>query len=216
MILSLTAEQRSRVIQEALEKYQPIQNAEELDQAMQVVAKLSPQVVVEIGTFRGGSLRCWQACAAGDALLVGTDTPGTPPEVQANLKACLFPAQVGKIFLGDNRSKSFRDEALQYIAEFKRMRHGKEHAQPIDFLFIDGNHHWEDVSLDYALWEPFVRSGGIIGFHDILETNHPEIDSPRFWREKVLGEDRDKWSFSTACIAADLTKAYGIGLVQKK
>lgn len=39
--------------------------------------------------------------------------------------------------------------------------------QPIDFLFIDGDHQTASVLADYWHWSPLVRSGGLIAFHDI-------------------------------------------------
>lgn len=38
--------------------------------------------------------------------------------------------------------------------------------QPIDFLFIDGDHRYEAVRQDIDSWLPHVRDGGIIAGHD--------------------------------------------------
>lgn len=38
--------------------------------------------------------------------------------------------------------------------------------QPIDFLFIDGDHRTRWTIVDYHYWEPFVRPGGLTAFHD--------------------------------------------------
>ena len=38
--------------------------------------------------------------------------------------------------------------------------------QKIDLLFIDADHSYKGVSLDWKNWSPFVRKGGIIAFHD--------------------------------------------------
>ena len=38
--------------------------------------------------------------------------------------------------------------------------------QPIDYLLIDGDHRTAWTILDYRFWEPYVRTGGIIAFHD--------------------------------------------------
>ena len=38
--------------------------------------------------------------------------------------------------------------------------------EPIEFLFIDGDHEYNAVKLDFDLWEPKVMNGGIIAFHD--------------------------------------------------
>ena len=40
----------------------------------------------------------------------------------------------------------------------------------IDVLFIDGDHTYDGVRADYALWSPLVRPGGVIAFHDTVPT----------------------------------------------
>jgi predicted O-methyltransferase YrrM len=39
-------------------------------------------------------------------------------------------------------------------------------ASAFDFLFIDGDHSYEGCRKDWDIYSPFVRSGGIIVFHD--------------------------------------------------
>lgn len=38
----------------------------------------------------------------------------------------------------------------------------------LDFLFIDGDHSYDGVRLDYELFSPLVRSGGLVALHDIV------------------------------------------------
>ena len=38
--------------------------------------------------------------------------------------------------------------------------------QPIDYLLIDGDHRTAWTITDYRFWEPYVRTGGVIAFHD--------------------------------------------------
>jgi predicted O-methyltransferase YrrM len=46
----------------------------------------------------------------------------------------------------------------------------------IDFLMIDGDHSYEGVKADFNLYHKLVRKGGIIAFHDILDTQlHREL-----------------------------------------
>ena len=40
--------------------------------------------------------------------------------------------------------------------------------EPIDFLFIDGNHSYEQVLADYLMYSPLVKRGGVIAFHDTI------------------------------------------------
>jgi hypothetical protein len=37
---------------------------------------------------------------------------------------------------------------------------------PIDYLLIDGDHRTRWTLADYHYWEPYVRTGGVIAFHD--------------------------------------------------
>ena len=39
--------------------------------------------------------------------------------------------------------------------------------EEIDVLLIDGGHSIENVTEDFNLWSPFVRSGGCVLFHDL-------------------------------------------------
>lgn len=39
-------------------------------------------------------------------------------------------------------------------------------SENIDYLFIDGSHHYEDVKQDFDMWFPKVNVGGIISIHD--------------------------------------------------
>jgi hypothetical protein len=52
----------------------------------------------------------------------------------------------------------------------------------VDFLFIDGNHSYEYHKGDFQNYSKFVRSGGIIAFHDIFgQYRH-------FWQELLNNE----------------------------
>ena len=37
----------------------------------------------------------------------------------------------------------------------------------LDFLFIDGDHSYNGVKLDFEMYAPMVRENGLIAFHDI-------------------------------------------------
>ena len=47
-------------------------------------------------------------------------------------------------------------------------------TEPVSLLWIDGAHDYENVKLDFTLWEPHLILGGIICFHDALYClSHP-------------------------------------------
>lgn len=58
----------------------------------------------------------------------------------------------------------------------------------LDFLFIDGDHTYEGVKMDFERYSPLVRKSGIIAFHDITphdRVHDPEgfVGVPKFWSE---------------------------------
>jgi len=59
---------------------------------------------------------------------------------------------------------------------------------PIQILFIDGDHDYENVLLDYEKWSPFVSKRGYMMFHDYRRGG---VGGPRKVVHKVvLPEDR--------------------------
>ena len=46
----------------------------------------------------------------------------------------------------------------------------RDWAQPIDFLFIDGDHSYDAVALDWSNWSPFVTPAGVVVFHNARVT----------------------------------------------
>ena len=57
-------------------------------------------------------------------------------------------------------------------------------GQPLDYLFIDGDHSYQGVKSDFRMYSPLVRKGGIVAIHDVAE--HPTAlgsEVSRFWDE---------------------------------
>jgi predicted O-methyltransferase YrrM len=54
---------------------------------------------------------------------------------------------------------------VRFIRDFSRSA-AKTWSEPLDFLFIDGDHTEAACRLDFEDWERFVQPGGVILFHD--------------------------------------------------
>lgn len=59
--------------------------------------------------------------------------------------------------------------SFEFAADFK---------EPINLLFIDGNHDYEAVLQDYEQWSPLVKPGGMIAFHDVVLGENPDPVGP--------------------------------------
>ncbi|NJL04044.1 MAG: class I SAM-dependent methyltransferase [Chloroflexaceae bacterium] len=56
---------------------------------------------------------------------------------------------------------------------------------PVELLFIDGSHAYEDVLTDFVLWFPRLVEGGVVAFHDAMRwAKWPDV--PRFVDRHVL------------------------------
>jgi predicted O-methyltransferase YrrM len=52
----------------------------------------------------------------------------------------------------------------------------QQFMDPIDLLFIDGNHAYSYVKADFEAWYPKVRIGGVIAFHDYNNPICPDVE----------------------------------------
>lgn len=78
----------------------------------------------------------------------------------------------------------------------------KEYSESYDVLFIDGDHTYEGCIADYYIYNKLVRDGGMICFHDIIDS--PEHQSLNCYVSKVWSNVKnlypvhkefiDKWS----------------------
>ncbi|HEY7217093.1 MAG TPA: class I SAM-dependent methyltransferase [Candidatus Binatia bacterium] len=47
-------------------------------------------------------------------------------------------------------------------------------SHPVRMLWIDGDHRYDAVHLDFALWEPHLVEGGILAMHDTIRKRGPK------------------------------------------
>jgi predicted O-methyltransferase YrrM len=160
-------------------KIEPRQNLAEIEGLYKAVCDLEPRRILEIGTARGGTLYLWAQAATDDAIIVSVDLPGG--EFGGAYPACRVPFY--ESFARENqtlhlvRRDSHEDKTVQEVQALFQ-------SDTVDFVFIDGDHTYEGVKSDFALYSPLVRPGGVIAFHDILPRQDlPEIQVDRFWRE---------------------------------
>lgn len=129
-------------------------------------------VVLEIGTFQGDSLRVWRELL-NPLLLIGVqDTDETAAETIAELGAVLV------------RGKS--QEPDTYSEVMRCLTHPHSHkpgSWRVDMLYIDGDHTYDAAKRDWELYSQLVRPGGIIVLHDAVIEDNPTVDVYRLYRE---------------------------------
>lgn len=120
------------------------------------VAELfSPCNIVHIGVQWGGSLYCSRV-GAPQATIYGVDFHGAD-ELKGTDEQ---KAELGMIPL-------VGDSALVHAG----------FTYPIHFLYVDGDHHYEPLSLDIRNWASKVVVGGYVAFHDAAEcTWAPDVN----------------------------------------
>lgn len=140
-------------------------------------ARLAPQRVIEIGTYKGGTLQTMANAFSENTEFISLDLPGGGfgggyTEVQKQeFQAFLRTGQTLTCF----RLDSHNVDTLHTIQE-------RLSGKLLDLLFIDGDHTAEGVALDFVMYGPLVRPGGLIGFHDIQpHLTHASCQVHRFW-----------------------------------
>ena len=161
------------VVDFALQSYSLacIQHRTELLKFASLVNDLKPRSVLEIGTFRGGTLFVFCRLAAPDATIISLDLWRYTPLYAPVFHSFCRRSQKLHVLKGD----SSKPEQLSRV---------KDHlpAGSLDLLFIDGNHTYPAVKSDFELYSPLVRPGGMIAFHDIT-AHMDDCKVPQLWAE---------------------------------
>jgi O-antigen/teichoic acid export membrane protein/predicted O-methyltransferase YrrM len=196
----------------------PWQVRSELEAWLQVVRERKPRVVVEIGTSSGGTLFLLAAAAAPDARIVSIDLPsGSFGGGYAWWRSWLYRSFAGRgqhieLLRADSHDVRVADRLRKLLA-----------GEPIDLLFIDGDHSYDGVRADFETYSGLVARDGLVTFHDIVPGGaaagtEPVLarnqlgpdpgDVPRFWNQ--ISE-----RFRAREIVADAGQGgYGIGILE--
>jgi predicted O-methyltransferase YrrM len=71
----------------------------------------------------------------------------------------------------------------------------------IDLLFLDADLTYDGVRADFEMYDPLVRSGGIVAYHDILpRPAYREFEVHKYWQE--IAQTRELKS-SSICPTGD-------------
>lgn len=136
-----------------------------------VVSELRPKRTVELGTWKG---------AMGVFLSLVTDGPTLSLDIQDYRDdLTLYHPSNLTFAIMDGTKKETADWAVSKL------------GGPVDLLFVDDSHIYEDVVSEFNVWRTHMSSGGWMAFHDInpLANKGPDgkhshlCQAHRFWAE---------------------------------
>jgi len=158
----------------------PLQIKNEIKPLIEILEKIQPITVLEIGTANGGTLFLLSKVSSPQATMISIDLPQGP------FGGHLYPSWRESIFQSFAkkeqqihllRENSHDDKTLYKI---KKILAGRK----FDFLFIDGDHSYEGVKKDFEMYRPLLAKDGVIAFHDITPGPKDKVGGvPEFWNE---------------------------------
>lgn len=185
-------------------KIAPLQIRDEFREMLELVDHENPEVVLEIGTAKGGTFYGWGRYIDTLSMLISVDLPGGGFGGGYSRRQSEFFSE----FAEDCRTEFFRADSQdpETISNIKNLIGDEE----IDILFIDGDHTYEGVMNDFQNYAPLVADNGLIIFHDIVpHPDDPFCEVDKFW-------DEIKDDFQTEEIIASKNPRWGgIGVLYK-
>lgn len=185
VIAKINAIKRMRSIDEIIDSAMQLdlvymmQKRYEIKSFLQMLLQNRPKYILEIGTAGGGSLLLMSRVARENAVIISIDLPegqfggGYPKYRESLYRSFASPKQ--KMYL--LRASSHEQSSLRAVLDILD-------GNLLDLLFIDGDHSYEGVKIDFDMYKGIVSKGGVIAFHDIVAgdiSNAGEVS--RFWSE---------------------------------
>ncbi len=158
-------------------KHSAIQKKREFETLLQLlqqapVGLMGARVGIEIGTRHGGTTSA--LCQITDVLVsvdIGDVSSRLTPK--EDFEGCHF-------IHGHSQGEDTLERVEKIIPKGSA-----------DYVFLDGNHSYEDIKADYFAYRDFVEPGGFIIFHDICVTDYTDqigIEVGKFWLELIVDE----------------------------
>jgi len=167
------------IIDARIEETQIVSEYEEL---LKIYQNLKPNNVLEIGSLMGFSLKHFMHYAQNKATVISVDLPVRdfcgPNDYRVKEQEHNYSNEWPK-WAKENNIRLYLIKGMSQWE--KTLKQVKEITNSLDFLFIDGNHMYEFVKMDFEMYSPLVKKGGIIALHDIAENEEGGVFN--YWNE---------------------------------
>jgi predicted O-methyltransferase YrrM len=167
-----------------------------------MVKEQNCKYIMEIGTYRGGTLFVFSQLAAPQATVISLDFHFS---LLGKMYGALQKPLMRK-FVRDGQSL-FLLRQNSHLPETLKVVRDILHGHELDFLFIDGDHTYEGVREDFLMYSQLVREGGLIAFHDVAESGGSR-EVHRLWSELKPNYEHEEFIHQTG------RGAMGIGVLR--
>lgn len=148
--------------------------------------------IVELGSWRGRSTIC---------LALGSkDGPGVPVvavDRHTDKTFVDFQENIRRAGIAD-LVRPIRATSDEAFAEFD---------EPIELIFIDASHKYEDVRRDFDQWVPLVVDGGTVAMHDTTWEGSKIVSEEAIYRSSAFKDVRFVPSSTTVGVKAEFVTA---------
>jgi predicted O-methyltransferase YrrM len=166
---------------------------------------LKPRIAVEIGSARGRS-----ACFVGLALK--ENGSGRLYAIDPHIQTAWN--DLGAIDTFSTMRQNVAELDLGGVVEIVRSTSADAAAtwsEPIDLLFIDGDHSYDAVKADWTRFSPFVSEFGVVVFHDTIWDRRPD---PRYGRADMGVPAFVEELRNTGYPVVTIDRDFGVSMVQ--
>lgn len=142
-------------------------------------------VAIEIGVFEGFNTALIASELSSGGIIYGVD-----PFI-ANKFGFSYQKLIAKKYFKRKKVK----EKVQLIEAFSQEA-ALHMPESVDFIFIDGDHSWKGIDMDWNLYAGRVKQGGIIALHDTsvpeFQAWKGEMDSVAYFNKVIRIDSRFK------------------------
>lgn len=180
---TIERDEAMRIAHVAVAEHEAAQDADELGELLHYLSRRPPRRILEIGTYRGGTLWAWRvAFPAADIVCVDREIPCEACERRRAHSDCVrarVRSLASTVVIGDSTDYDTRDRVWPLAGDLER-------GEGFDFVFVDGGHDRAHVESDFGFYCPMLAGTGVIAFHDIAADQWPAVG--RFWHnlERML------------------------------